>query len=223
MGRTLPGISLSNIFTNSRREVGAAVSRSEDADLFEGFLAGDDAAAVRLFNKFNPRLFLYCSKVLGDPDQAEDITQALWERVIALRSKPHEVHNPGSFLFRIARNLCINQMKSRHRSVPFDSIAESAHPSAQMPGASDLEELVLSSLDALRFEEREILILNAYCGYRFEEIAEMMGISSGAIWTRASRARAHLRNVIVGLVGSSDGPSGSANGSGSGNPKEERR
>jgi len=35
-----------------------------------------------------------------------------------------------------------------------------------------------------------------YCGYRFDEIAEMLKISPNAVWTRASRARAQLREII---------------------------
>ncbi|MGA1308250.1 MAG: RNA polymerase sigma factor [Candidatus Kapaibacteriota bacterium] len=51
-----------------------------------------------------------------------------------------------------------------------------------------MEELVNSSLDSLKFEDKELLVLNMFCGYRFDEIAEMMGMSPNAIWTRASRA-----------------------------------
>ena len=63
-----------------------------------------------------------------------------------------------------------------------------------------MEELVNSSLDTLKFEDKELLVLNMYCGYRFDEIATMMGMSPNAIWTRASRARAQLRDRVKSMI-----------------------
>jgi RNA polymerase sigma-70 factor (ECF subfamily) len=187
--------------------VSVSVGRSESLDLFDRFLVGDDAAAVKLFQKYNSRLFLYCAKVLGGQEQAEDVTQEIWERLIRLRSKPAEeqvqVRELDGFLFRIARNLCLNHIRGTRQSVSLSSVEEAALPSCTIPGASDLEELVVSSLDSLRFEYREILILNIYCGYRLDEIAAMMDVSPNAIWTRASRARAQLRKIVRQMASSS--------------------
>jgi DNA-directed RNA polymerase specialized sigma24 family protein len=66
--------------------------------------------------------------------------------------------------------------------------------------------MVLASLDELSFDHREVLILNIYCGYRFDEIAAMMGKSPDAIWARASRARAQLRKAVRAMI---DGKPGS--------------
>lgn len=172
-------------------------SQSKEAVLFQRFLQGDDTAAIKLFQMYNSRLFVYCSKILGDPNQAEDIVQAVWERVIKMRANPQEVSNPTGFLFRIARNLSINHIKVRSRTVPLETLDELSHPATAMPGSSDVEELILSSLDALKFEDRELLVLHTYCGYKLEEVADMLGISSNAVWTRASRARARLRAVVM--------------------------
>ena len=62
---------------------------------------------------------------------------------------------------------------------------------------SDLEEKLVAALDSLPFETREILVLNAYCGYRFDEIATMLDKSPDAVWARASRARAQLRRMVL--------------------------
>jgi DNA-directed RNA polymerase specialized sigma24 family protein len=59
-----------------------------------------------------------------------------------------------------------------------------------------MEELAVAALQELPFNHREVLVLNIYCGYSFEEIATMLGKSPEAIWTRASRARSQLRKLI---------------------------
>jgi len=194
------GLAISAALDKSARSIAASPGRSEDAEMFERFLEGDDAVAVRLFKKYNGQLFLYCAKILGSNAQAEDTTQEIWERLIRLRSKPQPVSNLAGFLFTIARNLCLNQNRTAGRSVPLGSIADSAHPSCTIPGSTDLEELVISSLDQLGFEDRELLVLNIYCGYRLDEIAAMLDISPNAVWTRASRARARLRRIVADLA-----------------------
>lgn len=176
-----------------------ALNHAEDVALFNRFMQGDDSAAIVMFKKFNRSIFLYAAKILNSTEQAEDICQEVWERVIALRAKPKQLVNPGGFLFTITRNLCFNQLQSRKKTVRLDSVAEHSLPTAVIPGMTSAEELVLSALDALRFEDRELLVLNMYCGYKFDEIATLLELSPGAVWTRASRARAKLRDIITKL------------------------
>lgn len=180
---------------------------SEEARLFAKFLAGDDIAAIRIFRMYNDRLFVYCTKMLGDREQAQDLAQSIWERVIRLRTDPPEVVNPTGFLFRIARNLCLNHMRLRKEYEPLPDVHDANHPVATMDGFSELEEMVLASLDELSFDYREVLILNIYCGYRFDEIAVMLGKTPDAIWARASRARAQLRKAVQNVM-NSDGMTG---------------
>jgi RNA polymerase sigma-70 factor (ECF subfamily) len=175
---------------------------TEEARLFAKFLGGDDIAAIRIFKMYNDRLFVYCTKVLGDREQAQDLAQSIWERVIRLRNDPPQVANPTGFLFRIARNLCLNHLRLRKQYDALPEVDDHRHPSVVMEGEehSELEGMVLASLDELSFDYREVLILNIYCGYRFDEIAEMLGKTPDAIWARASRARAQLRKVVQNMM-----------------------
>jgi RNA polymerase sigma-70 factor (ECF subfamily) len=173
----------------------------EEAQCFAKFLSGDDNAAMYFFRAYNRKLFLYCAKLVSNIHAAEDITQEVWERIIKLRnhSQP-DIANPGGFMFTIARNLCLNHIKLKKHTIPLDAISELDIPHEYQPGSTDMEELVNSSLDTLKFEDKELLILNMYCGYRFDEIAQMMGMSPNAIWTRASRARAQLRDRVKSMI-----------------------
>lgn len=184
---------------DERTEI-APSAPSEDAILFGKFLAGDDVAAIKVFRKYNRPLTVYCMKMLGDMDKAQDVTQEIWERIVRLRERPVEVHTPLGFLIRIARNLCLNHIRAQKNTVPLGAVEEAAHPVYAMPEPTDLEDLVLTSLDKLTYDYREVLILNFYCGYRFDEIAQMLGKSPDAIWMRASRARAQLRKIVAAAM-----------------------
>lgn len=195
----VPALVLSTGASDLNRTTPAAAGTRDDIDCFRRFLAGDNEAFARLFDRYNHRLWVYCVKFVGDHDHAEDITQELWERVIRMRREPQEVRNPGGFFLRIARNLCLNSEKSRSRFSPLDEIPESAHPIGSEP--TEMEEAIETALQRLSFEHREVLVLNAYCGYRFEEIADMLGKRPETIWMRASRARAQLRREVIEVIG----------------------
>lgn len=170
---------------------------TEIVELFDLFLKGDDNAALLLFNMFNKRIYLYCAKIVSNTYIAEDITQEVWERIIKLRFQENtNILNPVGFIFTIARNLCLNHIKLQKHVISLDVLDDFRLPSVHQPGSTSIEELVNTSLNALKFEDRELLVLHMYCGYRFDEIAEMLKISPNAVWTRASRARAQLREVI---------------------------
>ena len=165
--------------------------------LLARFIDGDDAAFLELFRRYNPRLILYAMKILGDRVRAEDVAQEAWERVIALRRSRQQLRSPMGFLLRVARNLCIDAMRARRHHATLDDVNEGAHPNSSSDELSELEQLALDSLEQLPFEQREVLVLNYYCGYRFEEIATMLGRSPDAIWARASRGRARLRQIVA--------------------------
>jgi RNA polymerase sigma-70 factor, ECF subfamily len=174
-----------------------SVSSDHSETLFEQFLSGDDEAFILLYREHHVRLHTYCLKILGVAAQADDITQEIWERVIRMRSDPPRLRNPAAFLVRMARNLCLDSLKSRRRHFALDLLPESSHPTVVPTDRSEREEIVLAALDKLSFDYREVLVLNHYCGYRFEEIATMLGKSPDAIWARASRARTRLRQLVL--------------------------
>lgn len=174
---------------------------SHDALLLKRFQQGEDAAFLELFRRHNLGLFRYCVKVLGNQSEAEDVAQDTWEKIIRLRNRAQQVNNPSGLMFRIARNACISLLRRRGRWITVEEFDENALPLYSAESASELEEIALAALEELPFEYREVLILHLYCGYRYDEIAEMMERTPEAIWARASRARGQLRKIVAGAVG----------------------
>ena len=175
------------------------VAATDEAVLMSRHLAGDNDAFLELFTRLNHKLYVYSLKLLGDPDQAEDVTQEVWEKLIMLRQEPLDLLNPVGYILKIVRNLCLNHIKNRKRLSHFSTMEESRHPAAKESDRTALEEIVLTALDSLPVEYREVLILNVYCGYTLAEIAQMLEKSTDAIWKRASRARDKLRSAVLAM------------------------
>ena len=167
---------------------------------FQAFLAGDDAAFAELYRELNPRLSAYCHKLA--PGRADDLMQELWERVIAMRAPrmaaPREVASPLAFLFRMLKNLAIDEFRKSKNEIALEE--DQTDPTDGSNGeqrTTELESIILEALEKLPKDDREVLVLNLYSGYNFGEIAEMLSATPEAIWQRASRARAKLRKIVI--------------------------
>lgn len=178
----------------------AGTTEESDQQLFERFISGDENAMMDLFDRHHHRIYLYCFKILGNRETAEDIAQEHWLRLIRYLRGNAEVTSPVSLMLTIARNLCLNHLRVSRPQVSIDEILESEHPVIFPRELSHMEELVVLSLPKLPFAQREVLVLHAYCGYRFEDIANMLGQPIGTVRMRASRARAHLGRIISAIV-----------------------
>jgi len=170
--------------------------------LFWRMLRGDDAAFPPLFAAFNAKLQRFLSRQLGAGAHVEDLLQEVWVRFINLRTKPPQpgVFHVQAFLFRVARNLSIDYLRTRKAHTPLDELEEHDHPASPSHDLPEAEDLVARALEELPDEFREVLVLNLYLGYRFDEIAEMLDKTPEAIWQRASRARVKLRRIILQMA-----------------------
>lgn len=176
----------------------AAQSRENDGRLIDAVMQGDRAAFTSLFECHNERIFLYCARVLGDAARGEDVAQEVWVRLIRLarRRRKKAIRHPLPFLYRIARNLCLNALRDGRRlEVRDHQELESLQAERITPGAGR-EEILRHALSLIPLKYREVLVLNAWSGYDFAEIGVMLGISKEAAWKRASRGRRLLKEMI---------------------------
>jgi len=176
-----------------------AAEPNEDQLLFQRFLRGDDSAFMAMFDRHTHRLYLYCMKFVNNHERAEDLVHDIWERVIRLRGTEQQAPMLP-LLYRIARNLCLNNIRDAKNHASLESLPEGFHPTTTIREMSQHEELVVQALPRLPIQQREVLILHAYSGYSFEEIAEMLGEQVGAVRTRAWRARSQLARLIAAMI-----------------------
>lgn len=177
----------------------ATEASSEDQILLQQFLRGDDSAFMQMFDRHTHRLYLYCMKFVHNHERAEDLVHDIWERVIRLRGTEQQAPLLP-LLYRIARNLCLNTVRDAKNHASLEVLPEHYHPTTNIREMSQHEELVVQALPRLPIQQREVLILHAYSGYSFEEIAEMLGEQVGAVRTRAWRARSQLARLVAAMI-----------------------
>lgn len=163
-----------------------------------------------IFETYQERIYNCILRLVGNPEEAHDLTQETFLRAYAGLPKIDGELKVGPWLYRIATNLCMDQLRRRKliRWEAWDSFISMFHPKQV---ARDNPEK-----DALRHESRELvhrvlqelppkyrlcLVLREYQGLSCEEIGEVIGSSRSAVKSLLFRAREEFRQVFYRMGG----------------------
>jgi RNA polymerase sigma-70 factor (ECF subfamily) len=150
----------------------------------------------RLFREHSAMVYRTAYGVTGNREDAQDILQTVFLRLLRREQAPDFPHNPKAYLYRAAVNRSLDTLKARGRR-PFDSGAdprEIAAPTAETI-AEDHSRLY-EAVASLSAASREIVILRYIHEYSDAEIATMLGKSRVAIAVSLFRSRARLRKLL---------------------------
>ncbi|MEN3026211.1 MAG: RNA polymerase sigma factor [Chlorobiota bacterium] len=177
-----------------------------DEELFRLLKSPDrrqaETAFRELYARHAPRIYGYCTRILGSRYDAQDILQETFVRFWQSAQQERTMTNVAAFLLRIARNLCLNFKRDNRPPVPFDEELyelPSPSPSAQTEQA-ELQTLLQRAIDLLPLEYREALILREHMGMPYAQIAELVGASETAVKVRVFRAKEKLRQLLAPYV-----------------------
>lgn len=182
---------------------------SDDAQRLEQARRGDTAAFESLLRQYERPLYGYIYRLMsGNADDAADLLQETFIKVYrALARIPADVNFPA-WLYRVARNCCLDEMRRRRRA--HWTLWDGAPASAMVDhiGGADPEQLTLERegnstvkavLARMSCRNREALILRECEGMSCEEIGAIFGISRKAVKSMLFRARDEFRRITVTL------------------------
>ncbi len=178
------------------RDEAAPDGRAESDDV-ERAARGDTRAFERLYRQYAPMVHGLARRMAG-PQDADDLTQEVfvkvWEKLDTFRGDAAF----ATWLHRVATNLIITRRKARTRRRDRfleDEIAlETASARPRTVGASiDLE----SALQELPEGARQVFVLYDVEGYKHDEIAGMLGVTTGTSKSQLHRARMLLRERLT--------------------------
>jgi RNA polymerase sigma-70 factor (ECF subfamily) len=160
---------------------------------------GERAALEELVTTWERRLFYYLRR-LGSPEQdAWDILQQTWVKVLRGLSGLKEPRNLAPWLYRIARRAAIDQ--GQMRTLYRERLEELNAPTdaEDDPGPRDLEnaEHIHYGLQQLDLSQREVLTLHFLESMPIEQIAQVLEIPPGTVKSRLFHARRALRAVLT--------------------------
>src|SRR5215831_16833287 len=167
--------------------------------------ADDEAAFAVLVRRWEGTIRRLCERMTGDVHAAEDLTQETFVRVFARRKEYQASGKFSTWLWRIALNLCYDELRRRQRREKTIFNEEGGEPLAVLeaftaadaaPDRSLAERersgMVQRALDELPEIYRAVLVLRHYEDLKFREIAEVLGVPEGTVKSRMAEALAQF-------------------------------
>jgi RNA polymerase sigma-70 factor (ECF subfamily) len=177
----------------------------QDAALMLRVKQGDTAALEDLMNRYKQPVINLIARMISDPAEAEDLAQNVFVQVYRAASKYTPSARFSTWIFTIARNLALNEIRrrSRHRAESMDAAPNAdnppqyADPTITSPPEAllrgELERKVEEAVAGLPENQRTALILCQRDELSYEDIAEVMGTSLSATKSLIHRARETLK------------------------------
>lgn len=173
----------------------------DDKNLVQAFQEGDEFAFVSLYNRYREGVYSYCVKMLFDRELAADVLQETFLRVYENRHRLMKSESIRSWIFTIARNQCLNQIRKSKRTVRLTDEMTVAAPQSMSPVTqmekSEQIALINLYLKDLKFEYREVIVLREYQNLSYEEIAAVSRSTMSAVKSRLFKARRRLAEFVL--------------------------
>lgn len=180
--------------------------RSDDR-LMTDYARGDQNALRILVERWERIVFAFLVRMLGSPEEAEDLCQDTFMKLIKAADRYEPEDKFRSWLFRIAGNLARSRLRRRAilRWLPLSD----DHRNTAGEGPGQLESLaeretidqVREAVSRLPDRQRQALVLKQYHDLSYREIADAMGVTVSSVQMLLHRAMTALRKDLANRKG----------------------
>lgn len=153
-----------------------------------------------LYRRYERPLFGFIKRYLADSAQAEEIFQEAFLAVLRERNNAASLQSFKAWLYRVARNLCLNRLRSHDRAArALGAVAHSPPPAGDGPESSlihaDTTAALRRAVARLPGHLAELYALRA-SGMSYENLAEVLGIPIGTVKSRMNALLRSLREEM---------------------------
>lgn len=169
---------------------------TDEAELIARARAGDDEAFGRLVELHQDRVYRAAVRLVG-PEDALDISQEVFLKAYRELKRFRGRSALSTWLYRMAVNLSLNYLRGQRREFERrerfgPGVSEQAPNPERRAAAGELREQVWEAIDALPERQRAAVTLHRFEGLSASEVAQIMGLSTGAVESLLHRARKAL-------------------------------
>jgi len=178
-------------------ETAAAVDE-QDRALVSRYLSGHSEAAVGLVDRYQQRLFNVALRMLGNMQDAEDVTQTVFHNVFLKLDTYDPTYRFFSWIYRMTVNESLNALKRRKPVVTLEDDLGIAAQGME-DGAdrrTEAENRVGMALRALKPDDRAVVVLRHFASFSYQEIAQVLEIPVQTVKSRLFTARERLRLTL---------------------------
>jgi RNA polymerase sigma-70 factor (ECF subfamily) len=173
------------------------------------FRGGDPRAFELLLERHQKPIFQFVFRSVGVKAVAEELTQETFLRVIKQKDHYEERARFTTWLYTLARNLCIDHSRrmQHRRAKSLDAVDEEGHSLLERTAdkalsverqavSEELQKKLRAAIETLPDDQREVFLLREEADLSFKEIAEIVGISENTVKSRMRYALTKLRSLL---------------------------
>jgi RNA polymerase sigma-70 factor (ECF subfamily) len=184
---------------------------TEEKELVDRLSRGETAAFRELVEAYKKKMYYFALDMVGDPADAEDISQEVFLKVFRSFSTFKQDAKLSSWLYRIAYNASIDHL--RRKSITPEAVQDevleaslhdggfgdssAAQDPARVAENKLLQARIEKALQAVSSQERAVFLMRHYNDLKLEEIAETMKISVGSVKSYLFRCLQKLRRELT--------------------------
>jgi RNA polymerase sigma-70 factor, ECF subfamily len=155
--------------------------------------------AEELFTEHSRRIYAYCLRQLGSPEEAEDAVQATYLNACRSLLSGFEPDVAQAWLFKVAHNVCLTKQRSAWRRRRIERPEDIQEMEEFIPSPHERGDELLGigeALAALPEQQQRAILLREWQGLSYREVAAEMGITQAAVETLIFRARRSLAAAL---------------------------
>ncbi len=174
-----------------------AAAHEHDRALVARCLEGQGEAFRGLVDRYKRPLFNVALRMLGNVQDAEDVTQTVFLNAFLKLRTYNPRHKFFSWIYRMTVNESLNTLKRRKPTGGLESESDMRMPVAANDEAVELQDSVGKALMCLKPDDRAVVVLKHFVSFSYQEIAEVLEIPVRTVKSRLFTARERLRHALL--------------------------
>ncbi|HLF62929.1 MAG TPA: sigma-70 family RNA polymerase sigma factor [Saprospiraceae bacterium] len=156
-----------------------------------------------LFGEYKNRLYRFALRIVKDSLLAEDVVQEVHVKCWQNRDSVEAMANPGAWMMRVTKNLCIDKIRSRHSTTDLDAVSYNVHSHDPVPDSAaemgDLMQVLRETMETLPPKQKLVFHLREIEGMQYKEISEILNITVDEVKINLFRARQKVKDKLISI------------------------
>jgi len=174
-----------------------------DLALLARFRRGDRSAFAMLVARYQKPIFNAAFRVVGNPSDAADVTQAVFLRIVERLDDYDDKYKFFSWIYRIAVNESIDLLRRNQREEPLDDDDDFESPDSVDPErqyeSRQLGDRVQRALMTMKTDHRIVLALRHFSELSYQEISTILAVDEKTVKSRLFEARQRMAAQLADL------------------------
>jgi RNA polymerase sigma-70 factor (ECF subfamily) len=170
-------------------------------ELLKQVVQGDEVAFEKLFQLYKNKLYAFIYQLSGSATIAEDVLQDVFLKIWRNRAQLTGIDNFNAYLYRMAQNHAVNVLRRQSREALLLTEVQRLAPQKvfgdEWLAAKEVQTALQQAIDSLPARQRKVYQLGKEQGLSYEEIANMLNISTSTVRNHMVQALKAIREYIA--------------------------